>query len=91
MTTQSATLTHLQDLLSDLPPDSLSAVEQFVQLVREQAQHDQTLKVVAERPAYLCPTVLLPADSLDRWLNLSPTGYDGDALADTEALYDEEH
>jgi hypothetical protein len=91
MTTQSATLTHLQDLLTDLPQDSLSAVEQFVQFVRERAQHGQMLKIVAERPAYLYPTVPLPADSLDRWLNLSPTGYDGDALADTEALYDEDH
>jgi hypothetical protein len=87
MTTQSAALTHLQDLLSDLPPDSLSAVEQFVQLVREQAQHGQTLRAVAERPAYLYPTVLLPADSLDALIGVAPA-VGGDALADTEALYD---
>ena len=88
MTTQSATLTHLQDLLVDLPPDRLTLVEQFVQSLRDQAQHGQALKVIAERPAYLYPTVTLPAASLDHWLNLSPTGYDGDALADSEALYD---
>jgi len=25
----------------------------------------------------------------DGWLNLVPEGYEGDALADTEAIYDE--
>lgn len=86
MTTPSAALTHLQDLLVDLPPDRLTLVEQFVQSLRGPA-----LKAAAERPAYLYPTVTLPAASLDNWLNLSPTGYDGDALADSEALYDEAH
>jgi hypothetical protein len=87
MATQSATLIHLQDLLADLPPDSLSVVEQFVQFLRNQAQHGQSLKVVAERPAYLYPTVPLPADRLDALIGVAPA-VGGDALTDTEALYD---
>jgi prevent-host-death family protein len=35
------------------------------------------------------PTVANPISSLDAWVDLLPEGYDGDALADTEALYDE--
>lgn len=40
-------------------------------------------------PTHRYPTVENPASSLSDWLNLLPEGYDGDALADTEALYDE--
>jgi prevent-host-death family protein len=35
------------------------------------------------------PAVANPPSSLKNWLNLIPDGYEGDALADTEALYDE--
>jgi hypothetical protein len=35
------------------------------------------------------PTVPVPAASPDGWLDLVPEGYEGNALADTEALYDE--
>jgi hypothetical protein len=31
----------------------------------------------------------MPASTLDDWLNLVPEGYEGDALMDTEALYEE--
>ena len=79
----------LQALLADLPPDSLPVAEQFLQFLRDQARRGQAVKLVAARPVYEYPTVALPAASLDNWLNLAPDGYDGDALADTEALYDE--
>jgi len=42
-----------------------------------------------EEPPYIYPTVAVPPSSLDWWLNLIPEGYEGNALADTEALYDE--
>jgi hypothetical protein len=42
-----------------------------------------------EGKPYRYPTVLMPASSLDVWLNLVPEGYEGDALTDTETLYDE--
>jgi len=35
------------------------------------------------------PTVATPASSLNVWTDLLPNGCGGDALADTEALYDE--
>ena len=35
------------------------------------------------------PTVANPISSLDAWVDLLPEGYDGDAVADTEALYDD--
>jgi len=36
------------------------------------------------------PTVENPSTSLTAWLDLIPGGCGGDALADTEALYDED-
>jgi prevent-host-death family protein len=41
------------------------------------------------RPGAQYPTVSNPPSSLKEWLNLIPDGCGGDALADTEALYDE--
>jgi len=79
-------------LLEQLPPESLTVVEQFVRFVQEQAQKGQVIESVSkpkERAPYLYPTVPVPAASLAQWVNLLPEGYDGDALADTEALYDE--
>ena len=77
--------------LEELPPNSLTAVEQFVEFLRQKARQQQSLVVVAEKeaPPYLYPTVENPASSLSAWLNLLPEGYEGDALADSEALYDD--
>ena len=36
------------------------------------------------------PTVANPPSSLKTWLDLIPEGYEGDAVADTESLYDED-
>ncbi len=41
------------------------------------------------RPGVRYPTVLNEPDSLRDWVDLIPDGCGGDALADTEALYDE--
>jgi len=79
-------------LLEGLPPESLTLVERFVQFLREQARRGQPVVAVSdqeERPPYLYPTVAVPPSSLDGWLNLVPEGYEGNALEDTEALYDE--
>ena len=42
-------------------------------------------------PLFITLTVvfMIPASSLDDWLDLIPEGYEGDALTDTEALCDE--
>ena len=84
-----ATQTHIVKLLSDLSPDSLAFVEQLVLFLRERTQPSATLTTREKRAPYLFPTIALPATSLNAWMNLVPKGYDGDALADSEALYDE--
>jgi len=79
-------------LLSDLPPEGLTVTEQFVRFLREYARQGQAqfaLQKPTELPPYIYPTVCLPASTLDAWLNLVPAGYIGDALTDTEAIYDE--
>lgn len=67
-------------LLDELPPDKLRSVEDFVAFLREQGP----LLRLAQYP-----TVENPASSLGAWLDLIPGGCGGDALADSEALYDE--
>jgi hypothetical protein len=44
-----------------------------------------------EGKPYRYPSVAMPVSSLDAWMNLITEGYEGDALADTEAVYDEEY
>lgn len=84
--------TRILGSLDDLPPESLAMVERFVHSLREQALRDE-LRAGASGPREpspcISPTVALPASSLDDWLDLIPQGYEGDALADTEALCDE--
>lgn len=75
-------------LLKDLPPESLTLVERFVQFLREQARRGQPVGVRDERVPYAYPTVPVPASSLDGLVGIMPP-VGGDALADTEALYDE--
>jgi hypothetical protein len=78
------------DLLDELPPESLATVETFIRFVHTQAHQGRPVVTTAEPVSrFRYPTVPVPPSSLDAWMNLLPTGYDGDALADTEALYDE--
>lgn len=77
---------HITELLDDLPSESLSTVEQFVRFLCEQKRKEQP--IVGERASFAHPAVSLPASSLDAWTNLLSEGYQGNALADTEALYD---
>jgi len=86
-----ATQSRIVSLLNELPPESLALVERFVEFLRDQARRGQPVGVPVreKRTRYAHPTVTVPASSLDRWLDLIPEGYEGDALADTEALYDE--
>jgi hypothetical protein len=79
-------------LLDDLSPESLTPVERFVQFLRDQARRGQPVVSASVREGrlpYVYPTVPVPPSSLDAWLDLLPEGYEGDALKDTEALYDE--
>lgn len=74
--------------LDDLSPESLSVVEQLVKLLREK-KVDRTSPAPTDSSSYLYPSVLVPASSLLGLTALLQNGYDGDALADTEAIYDE--
>jgi len=78
-------------LLEDLPPESLTLVERFVQFLQEQARQGQPVVIAFEQeehPPYRYPTVPVPASALDGLVGIMPP-VGGDALADTEALYDE--
>ena len=80
---------HLLTLLDDLPPASLALVERFVEFLHEHAQRGQPVVMLSEqeeKPPYLYPTVTVP--TLDGLIGIMPP-VGGDALADTEALYDE--
>ena len=79
-------------LLDDLPPESLVLVEQFTRFLYEQVQRGEPVRISNDQTkhaSFRYPTVPVPPSSLDSWLNLSLEGYDGDALEDSEALYDE--
>jgi len=88
---QTLTQSRILALLNSLPPESLSVVEQFVRFLQEQSRQGRPVAMISEQKgqfSYRYPTIALALSSLDRWLNLVPEGYEGDALADTEALYD---
>ncbi len=82
-------------LLNDLPADALVTVRQFVAFLHQQAQQGRVLQGVeplpvngkSEKPRYQYPTVSVPASKLLELAGIF-SGYEGDALADTEALYD---
>ena len=81
----------IRTLLDELPPESLTAVELFVQFLREQARRGQPVVIASEckdRYPKHYPTVPVPASSLDGLVGIM-SSVGGDALADTEALYDE--
>ncbi len=75
--------------LDELPPASLEVVRQFVAFLREQSRQGRPVVAAPKKDVpYRYPTVPVPASSLDAFTGiLPPVG--GDALADTEALYDE--
>jgi hypothetical protein len=66
-------------MLDDLSPESLKVVEQFVRFLRQQGS------AIAE---FRYPTVSAPASSLNTWAKLLREGYEGNALVDTEDLYE---
>ncbi len=83
---------HLLSMLDELPPEGLKLVEEFVQFLRQQvlkAKPAETVAVKESQKPYLYPTVTMPAESMRDLIGIMPVGYEGDALEDSEALYDE--
>ena len=79
----------LDAVLDELPPESLEVVRQFAEFLRRQAQQGQPVVTVAEAGApYLYPNVATPVAIMQALSGVLAEGYDGDAVADTEALYD---
>lgn len=76
-------------LLNGLSPENLILVERFVQFLRDQVRKGQPMAVAEQYVPYIYPSVSVSPATLDRWMGLLPEGYEGDALVDTEALYDE--
>lgn len=83
------TKARIHQLLDELPAASLTVVERFVAFVHNQAQQGEPVVVASDRDSapYRYPTVSLPASALSKLIGLMPP-VGGDALADTEALYD---
>lgn len=81
----------IYDLLDDLPPEGLEAVEEFVRFWSERVKKARTAgDAVADQPAlFRYPTIPLPLASLSGLVGMMPP-VGGDALAETEALYDVE-
>jgi hypothetical protein len=89
--TVQSTRQSILDLLDDLPPESLTVVEALVRFLRDQARQGQPVVAALDstgQPRFRYPTVPVPASSLDGLVGIMPP-VGGDALADTEALYDE--
>lgn len=74
-------------LLEQLPADSLPMVETFIRFM--QTQPPTTPATIKEPTPWLYPTVPASPKTLDNWVGVLEEGYEGDALADTESLYDE--
>ena len=79
----------IYDLLDNLPPEGLEVVAEFVRSLREQVKTAQTAEDAAVDPPapFRYPTVSLPLASLSGLVGIMPP-VGGDALAETEALYD---
>ncbi len=86
---------HLHKLLDKLPAESLPVVEAFLRFLNRQAEEQKPVILTEpqaageKRPPYRYPAVAAPISALREVIGILPEGYEGDALADTEALYDE--
>ncbi len=85
---ETQTRERLLTLLNDLPPEKLAAVEYYARFVHEQARNGYAVVVEGKNySSFMYPTVHLPASTFTKLCNLMPP-VGGDALADTESLYD---
>ena len=67
----------LQQRVQALPHSALQAVAQFLKLVEQQNEPQPT-----------APVVSITAGQAAQWIGLLSDGYEGDAVADSEALYE---
>ena len=92
MASAQITKQRIAELLDDLPVKSLPVVEQFVRFLNEQTRlgvtaPDTSVAGDEASPPFRYPTVHLSPSVLDGLVGIIPP-VGGDALADTEELYD---
>ena len=95
MASAQITKQRIAELLDDLPVKSLPVVEQFVRFLNEQTRLGQAVVTASDTsvagdeasPPFRDPTVPLSPSVLDGLVGIMPP-VGGDALADTEELYD---
>ncbi|MCP5097891.1 MAG: type II toxin-antitoxin system Phd/YefM family antitoxin [Chloroflexi bacterium] len=71
---------NLQKQIKSLPADAQKLVAEFVEMLQQQASNHSLTQSA---------TVALPAAKLTTLTQLLTQGYEGNALADSEALYDD--
>ena len=82
------TKVRIRQLLEKLSEDDLLLVERFVISTHRQASgQGAAMETGTETAPCLYPAVFVPAAALDKLVGIVSVG--GDALADSEALYDE--
>jgi hypothetical protein len=79
--------TVLHKAIELLPEYILPDLARFIEFLRFKTGEVQT-SVFTATTAYRYPTITLPATTLHELVGIMPSDFAGDALTDTEALYD---
>lgn len=79
--------TALYQAIEMLPEYILPDLARFVEFLRFKTGKVRAT-VSTESTAYRYPTITLPAETLKDLVGIMPLDFEGDALTDTEALYD---
>ncbi len=76
----------LDVVLDELSPERLDVIRQFAEFLSRQVQQAQPVVIAAEAGApYLYPSVATPVAVMQTLSGVLAEGYDGDAVADTDA------
>lgn len=76
-------------LLEQLPPGAVMTLQEIFELLARQ-QSAAAAESTARLHPYRYSTVVVPTGETLRLAAETPIGYSGDALTDTEALYDQD-
>jgi len=79
--------TALHQAIEMLPEHILPDLARFIEFLRFKTGEVRPPVPTASAP-YRYPTITLPATTLRELVGIMPSDFEGDALTDTEALYD---
>lgn len=85
--TDLAQRTALHQAIEMLPEHILPDLARFIEFLRFKTGEVRSTASTASTP-YRYPTITLPATTLHELVGIMPADFEGDALMDTEALYD---